>query len=277
MSSTGRLFRGGRQVDALGPDDRGFRYGDGLFETMRAHRGVVPWWPAHWQRLASGAARLGLPLPPAGRVLEEAATLLAGRDAVLRLQLTRGAGGRGYAPPAAAEPTWALSLHPLPTPPAGEGLRLRWCELRLGAQPALAGLKHCNRLEQVLARAELETGEPADEGLLRGPDDELVSAIAANVFVLLAGEWLTPPVDRCGVAGVCRGWLLGQGLARVRNLSRGEVERADAMVLGNAVRGILPVSRLGGCRWPPHPRTAALRAALAAAHPAFADTDPETA
>lgn len=277
MSGTVRLFRGSTPVEGLQPDDRGFRYGEGVFETMRAHRGAVPWWPAHWQRLARGAARLGLPLPPPGMALAEASALLAGGNAVLRLQLTRGGGGRGYASPGTAEPTWVLSLHSLPPVPAGEGLRLRWCGLRLAAQPALAGIKHCNRLEQVLARAELDTGEPADEGLLLGPEDELVSAIAANVFVLRGGEWLTPPVERCGVAGVCRGWLLEQGLARVQRLSRGDVEAADAVVLTNAVRGILPVVRLGARRWEPHPRMRMLRQALAAAHPAFVDPDLETA
>src|SRR5690606_2725116 len=158
VSGTVRLFRGSTPVEGLQPDDRGFRYGEGVFETMRAHRGAVPWWPAHWQRLARGAARLGLPLPPPGMALAEASALLAGGNAVLRLQLTRGGGGRGYASPGTAEPTWVLSLHSLPPVPAGEGLRLRWCGLRLAAQPALAGIKHCNRLEQVLARAELDTG-----------------------------------------------------------------------------------------------------------------------
>lgn len=272
-----RVFRGGRPVEALALDDRGFRYGDGLFETMRAHRGAVPWWQAHWQRLSAGAGRLALTLPDAGAALQEATSLLDGRDGVLRLQVTRGAGGRGYASSPTAEPTWVLSLHPLPAPPDAAGLRLRWCVTRLAAQPALAGMKHCNRLEQVLARLELDrAAPPVDEGLLQGPDGELVSATAANVFVLVEGQWLTPPVERCGVAGVCRGWLLERGLACVRAVSRGSVERADAVVLTNAVRGILPVSQLGARCWPSHPRTAALRAALAAAHPAFAEPDLET-
>lgn len=277
MSGAVRLFRGTAPLAAVEPDDRGFRYGEGLFETMRSHRGVVPWWPAHWERLASGAARLGLALPPAGLALREASALLDGGDAVLRLQLTRGGGGRGYAPPETSEPVWVLSLHPVPSAPTAEGLRLRWCELRLAAQPALAGLKHCNRLEQVLARTELASGEAADEGLLLGPGDRVVSAIAANVFVLRDGEWLTPPLEQCGVAGVCRGWLLARGLARIEPLSRDEVEGADAVVLTNAVRGILPVSQLGGRCWPLHPDTRILRQALAADHPAFTDPDLETA
>lgn len=271
-----RIYRGGARVEALAADDRGFRYGDGLFETMRGHQGGVPWWPAHWQRLAGGAARLQLPLPPAEFVFDEVAALLAGGEAVVRLQVTRGSGGRGYAPPAAPEAAWVLSRHPLPTAAPVAGLRLRWCDTRLAAQPLLAGLKHCNRLEQVLARLESGDGAEADEGLMLDPDGNVVSATSANLFVLRDGHWSTPPVDRCGVAGLCRGWLLAQGHAREQRLVRAQVEQADAVVLTNAVRGILPVSRLGPRRWPPHPQVDLLRAALAAAHPAFADTDPET-
>lgn len=271
MSALERIHRGTVRVDSIAPDDRGFRYGDGLFETMRGHRGTIPWWPAHWQRLSAGAERLQLPLPPQEQVLGEVAELLDGGEAVLRLQLTRGGGGRGYAPPEDPEPTWVLSRHALPPPAPTAGLRLRWCATRLAAQPLLAGLKHCNRLEQVLAR--LEFRAPGDdEGLMLGPDDEVVSATSANVLVLREGRWLTPPVDRCGVAGVCRGWLLEQGLADEQLLSREALEQADAVVLTNAVRGILPVSRLGTRSWPPHPRVGVLRAALADANPAFADS-----
>ena len=142
---------------------------------------------------------------------------------------------------AGARPAWTLSLHPLPASQAG--VRLAWCGLRLAAQPALAGIKHCNRLEQVLARREVDAAG-CDEGLLMDPDGHVVSAISANLLVHLDGEWLTPPVDRCGVAGVLRGWLLQQGLARVRSLTPQDLESADHVALCNAVRGILPVVSL---------------------------------
>ncbi|MFP5374163.1 MAG: aminodeoxychorismate lyase [Gammaproteobacteria bacterium] len=266
-----RIFVGQARVDAVPADDRGLAYGDGLFETMRAHACAVPWWERHWARLALGAARLGLALPPEALVRDQAADLLgdAAGDAVLRLLVTRGR-GRGYAPPAAARPTWVLSLHPPPPIPA-RGLRLGWCGTRLALQPALAGLKHCNRLEQVLARAALAAADPqADEGLLRSAGGDVVCATAANLFVFGEAGWATPPVDRCGVAGVCRGWILETTGARERRLAVADVESAQALVLCNAVRGILPVARLGGRSWPPHPQVAALQRRLASAHPAFA-------
>ena len=264
-----RIFEGTRELDALPPGDRGLAYGDGLFETMRAHRGGVPWFARHWARLADGAARLGLALPERALVDAVAADLLRDGDAaVLKLLLTRGAGGRGYAEPEAPLPGWMLARHPLPPPPRA-GLRLRWCELRLAIQPRLAGMKHCNRLEQVLARAEWND-EAFDEGLLLDSDGGVVSAISANLLVFRDGRWRTPRVDRCGVAGVCRGWLLETGQAEEAGVRAGVVETADALALCNAVRGILPVARLGDHAWPAHPATRELQRRLAADHPGFA-------
>lgn len=267
------LFVGDARVSDAAAGDalaagRGLAYGDGLFETMRAVDGAIPWWPAHRARLHAGAERLRMALPPARALDDALAHMLAQRpDGVIKLILVRGSGERGYAPPAGAAPVWLLSAGAAPAP-AG-ALRLRWCDTRLSIQPALAGLKHCNRLEQVLARA--EWSDPSiDEGLMRDTAGDAVCATAANVFALHAGVWSTPPVDRCGVAGVCRGWALDVLQATVRPLSVAEVEAADALILCNAVRGILPVARLGERTWSPHPAVARALRELAAAHPAFA-------
>ncbi|MGO1003701.1 aminodeoxychorismate lyase [Lysobacter sp. CA196] len=263
-----RLFRGSQRVAAPSPLDRGLAYGDGLFETLRAHRGELPWWDRHWARLRRGAAQLGIALPDERQALAEARQLLDGADAVLKLILSRGEGGRGYAPPPQPVSAWSLSRHALPPSPPPEGLSLRWCELRLGMQPALAGLKHCNRLEQVLARAEWD--DPGlHEGLLRNLDEDLIGATAANVFLLQGDAWLTPPVDRSGVAGVCRQALMELAEVRVRRLNADDLLHADAVFLCNAVRGILPVARLGERHWAPHPAIAGLRHRLGATHPAF--------
>ncbi|GGZ61549.1 aminodeoxychorismate lyase [Lysobacter xinjiangensis] len=262
-----RLFDGGRRVDGISPLDRGLAYGDGLFETMRAHHGDVPWWDRHWSRLRQGATVLGLALPDEARARAELAGLLDGRDGVTKLLVTRGAGERGYAP-GPHEPFWMLSVSP--TPPARSPITLRWCATRLALQPALAGLKHCNRLEQVLARAEWTPGETADEGLMLDAEGAVVSAVAGNLFVLRGDAWLTPSLDRCGVRGVMRGWALTALDATEARLATADVETADALFVCNAVRGILEVARLGDRTWTPHPQVAGLRARLAADHPAFA-------
>lgn len=271
-----RIFVDGQRADAIPDDDRGLAYGDGLFETMRVHRGEVPWWDVHWTRLAHGAGRLRIALPDQRQVRTEVADLCdadvdtdAGNPgSVLKLLLTRGSGGRGYAPPSDAMPTWKLSLHPLPGAMPVHGLQVQWCETRLASQPLLAGLKHCNRLEQVLARAECQTAG-TDEGLVCDHDDNAIGATSANLFVLHQGRWLTPRLDRCGVAGICRSQLMQPLNAYEARLDRAMVNAADAVFLCNAVRGILPVATLDGRQWPPHPAVAAARCALARLHPGF--------
>jgi 4-amino-4-deoxychorismate lyase len=285
MSATAgvRSFEGDKRVDALAPGNRGLAYGDGLFETMRAHRGTLPWWDAHWARLALGSTRLGIALPDEAFAHAQAVELLGGAtgasgvvdtaggvDAVLKLLVVRGGTARGYAPAVDAPPAWQLSRHPLPEAPPPAGLRLYWCDTHLAVQPALAGLKHCNRLEQVLARAEA-VAAGCDEGLVCDTDGHVVSATSANLFVLRGARWSTPAVDRCGVAGTCRARLLAALGADEARLSVADVEGADAIVLCNAVRGILPVASLGSRRWPPTSEAVAgARRALAQSHPGFA-------
>lgn len=270
-----RLYTADARVDTLSPAHRGIAYGDGLFETMRVHDGHVAWWDRHLARLREGASRLGIVLPPPALVAGEVAAMA--RDAhagVLKLVCSRGRGGRGYAPDPKAPCDWQLSTHPLPPAAPAQGIALRWCATRLSTQPLLAGLKHCNRLEQVLARGEREdpraSGRDADEGLMRDLQGNVVCATSANVFALVGARWTTPHVRDCGVAGVCRGVLLAALDADEALLSPRDIEAADALFLCNAVRGILPVARLAGRAWAPHPAVARAQALLAGQHPAFA-------
>jgi 4-amino-4-deoxychorismate lyase len=264
------IYRGTERVPALDPADRGLSYGDGLFETLRVGAGRLPWWNAHLARLANGARRLGLPMPDATWLAGEAEALLANApaEAVLKLVLTRGSGGRGYSAPDAPVPTVLLSAHALPAPFDGP-LSLRWCETRLALQARLAGLKHLNRLEQVLARAEWRD-EAIHEGLLLDAAGRVACATAANVFARIDGRWLTPKVDECGVAGVARAWVLANVAdAAEATLLPADLARADSLFLCNAVRGILPVGRLEDHAWAPHPALDDLRRQLGRAVPAF--------
>lgn len=265
-----RVLQGDVRVEAIGADDRGLNYGDGLFETILVHEAQPVWWREHWQRLARGAAVLRIPLPDEGVVRREAEALVSGQTrAVLKLVLTRGRGGRGYAPPADVVPTCVLSLHAAPAATPSP-VTVRWCETTLAIQPALAGIKHLNRLEQVLARGEWQ--DPAiAEGLMCDSAGRVVCATAANLFLRIDGTWRTPRIDHAGIAGLARDWLLAnESGIEVTVLGRETVESAQAVFLCNAVRGILPVGRLGAREWRPDPATAALRRRLAAAHPAFA-------
>ena len=252
--------------------DRGLQYGDGVFETLTVRDGRALRLERHLARLADGCRRLGFDAPP---VADELRATCAGVErAVLKLIVTRGAGGRGYAVPAAAVPTHVLTLHAWPEHDprwARGGVAVRWCDLRLAAQPALAGLKHLNRLEQVLARAEWRGTDEWQEGLLCDAAGHVIEATAANLFVVRDGALRTPRVDECGVAGVVRALLLeaaaSLGIAADEALlSRTDVDQADEVFLCNSVIGIWPVARIGSVTRPaPGPVTNTLQRWLEAA------------
>lgn len=264
-----KVLRDGRVRLWLEPEDRGLAYGDGVFETLLVHQGQPVWWREHWDRLLRGARVLGLPMPDELQVRRECESLLAGADrAVLKIILTRGSGGRGYRAPDSPSPTVVVSSHAAPSP-IHDPVALRWCTTAVAIQPALAGIKHLNRLEQVLARAEWSEPDIFD-GLMCDTEDRVVCATSANLFALVGGRWLTPGVERCGVAGIARAWVLANlPDAAEADLSAAEVSHADALFLCNAVRGILPVGRLGLREWTGHDAVADLRRRLAEAQPAF--------
>jgi 4-amino-4-deoxychorismate lyase len=249
-------------ADRVSVSDRGFTYGDGLFETLRIVRGRAPLWPRHAERLRAGCERLRMPPPDTTAVLDEVLRLAEGLDdAVARITFTRGAGMRGYAPPASPRPTLVVTVSPLALDIAAstDGVAVRLCATRLAIQPLLAGLKHLSRLEQVMARGEWDDPAVA-EGLMLDTDGDLVCATAANLFAVFGGQLLTPPVDRCGVAGVARAEVLAVRTATVARLNPVRLVEADEVFLTSAVRGILPVRVFGTRSWQPGSVTRTLQA-----------------
>lgn len=243
--------------------DRGLLYGDGLFETVRVVDGEAPLWARHMARLAEGCARLGLPAPDTATLGAEVRAVTDGMSAaVVRITLSRGEGARGYAPPADVQPTRVVVAHPMPALDprlASDGVRMRICDLRLAEQPRLAGIKHLNRLEQVLARAEWNDPEIA-EGLLLDAAGRVVCATMANVFAVIDGTLVTPALKRCGVAGVARAEVLAtRPGAQVRDVRLDELIEASELFLTSSVRGILPVQAVGDKVFRPGPVTRALQ------------------
>jgi 4-amino-4-deoxychorismate lyase len=274
---TTHIYSGDQRVDAIDPRDRGLAYGDGVFETILIHHGEAIWWPAHLERLTRGCEVLGIELADAGFLRIEVDALSAGCSrGVLKLIVTRGVGARGYATSPDAPPTLLLSLSNAPERSPRDGLNLRWCATPLAIQPRLAGIKHLNRLEQVLARAEWSDSQMHEgavhEGLQCDTAGRVVSATSANLFALRNGRWATSPVTECGIAGLCRAWVMQHVVGTMEAvLTRSDVESADALVLCNSVRGILPVAALQARRWPSvHVQTIALQQQLAEHEPAFA-------
>ena len=229
--------------------DRGLQYGDGLFETLAVQHGLPRFWQLHMDRLAVGFELLSLKPVPQNVLLREVQTVSAGRtNCVVKIIITRGESGRGYAPAVASEPCRVVSAHPLPADidrEAMEGIRMRICQLRLAIQPALAGIKHLNRLEQVLARAEW-TDPGVKEGLLLDSEDHVICGVASNIFLVGGGRLLTPRMDRCGVRGVMRSAVLKAFKPRCeqRRVTIDMLPEAEEVFVCNSVRGIVPVNRI---------------------------------
>ena len=229
--------------------NRGFNYGDGIFETLLVHAGRPRRWQGHMDRLGIGCERLGLQMPPQSILLREVQTVSAGLvDAVVKIVITRGGQARAYMPPEGENCVRIVSAHRFPdgiAELARKGVRARICDLRLAIQPALGGMKHLNRLEQVLASAELrESG--AAEGILLDREEHVVCADSANIFLVMENRLLTPRLDLCGVRGVVRGHILAGLGARCeqRRVTLDMVQEADEVFICNTVKGIVPVTAI---------------------------------
>ncbi|PMR75126.1 aminodeoxychorismate lyase [Billgrantia endophytica] len=232
-------------------DDRGLAYGDGLFETILVRDGVPLLWEAHMARLERGCRVLGMPLPDS-RALACLPAEAGPGLCVLKLMLTRGSGGRGYLPPDAPTPRlrWQTAAFTPRPEHWRDGVRVRHCRLRLAIQPLLAGLKHLNRLENVLARSEWSDPDLA-EGLLCDSEGRLVEATCMNLIWQRNGRLETPCLDGCGVAGTLRAVLLDR-LPIVEVKAGPEIAAdAEAIWLVNSVQGVWPVARLDDAKGVP--------------------------
>lgn len=250
----------GTPGDKLDIRDRGLQYGDGVFRTLCIRQGQPLHWPRHYRKLYEDCTALGLQCPASGLLADELQKLAAKQaDGVAKIIITRGISERGYAPVLSAPPTRILTISPLPVFPESnrlEGVTLRVCDLRLSHQPRLAGIKHLNRLENVLAAAEWDDPQIA-EGLLLDGDGYVVEGTRSNLFLLQGGELLTPELSQCGVAGMQRErvleWAALHGVAcRIKRITLDDVMAADEVFLVNSVIGLWPVRQLQERNWALH-------------------------
>ena len=245
------------QSTGIDPADRGLAYGDGLFETMAASDGRIRWLDLHLDRLEEGCRRLEIPAPSRSLLTKEieAHCPRKGR-VVVKLIVTRGPGVRGYPPPESPTPTRVLAISQWPDYPDSyyrHGISVRTCGLRLGENPALAGIKHLCRLEQVLAQLELR-GQPVQQGLMLDASGAVAQGTSSNVFIVAGGELATPSLARCGIKGVMRRVVLEACRAldiraEERDVAPAELLGADEVFMTNALFGIWPVTELDGRRF----------------------------
>jgi 4-amino-4-deoxychorismate lyase len=254
--------------------DRGLHFGDGVFETIACLYGRARFLALHLERLAHGCRSLGFPPPPDELLRHEVGRLAAAQDrSIVKLIVTRGpASARGYAISGQEQATRLAIRYPWPVedPVLQQGASVRIAAMRLGENPALAGLKHCNRLEQILARSEPGAAEAA-EALMLSRSGKLVSGTMTNVFLvdgpMQSPRLRTPAIDSCGVAGVMRRIVLREAAragitATECDLWPADLAAATEIFLTNARLGIWPVGRLEDRTLTPGPVTQRLQRLL---------------
>jgi 4-amino-4-deoxychorismate lyase len=252
--------------------DRGLQFGEGLFETIACLGGHPRFLPLHLERLEFGCERLRITAPNLDEIQAEVLGLASDVErAIVKVLVTGGeAVARGYARSGNETATRITIRYPWPhEDPAQlhDGVMARTLSLRLGENPRLAGLKHCNRLEQVLARAEVAADAQLAEGILFSSSGNLVSGTMSNVFLVRESCLLTPRIDQCGVAGVMRRVVLREARqvgipARECELRAENLQAADEVFLTNARIGIWPVRALDGRVLTPGPVTRHLQSVL---------------
>ncbi len=237
--------------------DRGLAYGDGVFRTLPVRRGRPQCWQLHYRKLAGDCAALAIPCPPEEVLAAELARLAReSADFAAKIIITRGSGTRGYAPPQPPSPTRIVMSAALPDYPADfsrSGIRAHLCTTRFSFQVRLAGVKHLNRLENVLARA--EWSDPAiPEGLVLDTEGHVIGGTMSNVFIVEGGVLVTPELSRCGVAGVTRDRIIGAAAKRGIACREEPIPRArfldapEAMVV-NSLIGAWQIRTCAGRKW----------------------------
>lgn len=254
--------------------DRGFLYGDGLFETMLVLNRKPFRCEQHLERLCRGAEWLRLPLPrPASELQRSIAELIAANElvnALLRLTVSRGIGPRGYSPSGATHPTLVMSLHPFSPDLLNEerGWRLATASIRVPAKDGLAQFKTCNKLPQILARAEAEEAG-ADEAVLLNTDGYVAEAASSNLFWIHSKTVGTPPLTSGILAGVTRAVVL-EICERLRlevreaQFTLPQLGNAEGVFLSLSSLGVVPAAALDGLPLPQSPIVEQIRSAFLA-------------
>lgn len=259
-----RILVNGEWQDSLPVCDRGLQYGDGLFETLLLHNQRIPLLERHLARLKSGCERLRIPLrqreisfglDKMQSALREAPG--SSSRSIIKLVVTRGCGGFGYFPPPAEEvnPTIIIQSSTLHPQHHSEGVELVTCPGALGENSRLAGLKHLNRLEYVLAAMVAGFTSGRTQPLLLNQHDHIIETLHHNIFIVAGGDLLTPELHNCGVAGILRGLII-ESVAPELGLNVREcfmkptmLSVADEVFICNSVRGVWPVVKADEMGW----------------------------
>lgn len=257
MTSLPSFLVNGQSNNLLSPLDRGFTYGDGVFRTLKVIAGKPLNWLQHYNKLSDDCGVLRIACPSADLLLDEASQLFSGGDGVLKIVITRGEGERGYAIPSSTQPNRVLVRSNLPVYPQvnfEEGVKLHLCELRLSHQPMLAGVKHLNRLENILARSEWNDSAVAD-GLLLDQAGNVIECTMSNIFARFGKTLITPDLSQCGVAGLTRQRIIDIAPQLDLNvildqISLEKLMQADELLICNSLYSVWQVRSVAEQCWP---------------------------
>ena len=243
-------FVDGQAAKTISIDDRGLAYGDGCFTAALVKHGEIVMLAQHIERLVQQSQQLGLPKFDSIALVNTLHDISADIDiAIVKVMITCGSGGRGYSRLGVQQAKVIVSLHDYPVfyPQwQQQGITVGTSTLQLGINPMLAGIKHLNRLEQVLLRAELDK-RTEDDLIVTDINGHIIECCSANVFWLKAGQWHTPSLTTAGVAGLMRANLLLNN----PNIQQGQyvlddLDNVVAMFISNAILGIVPVKIFNG-------------------------------
>lgn len=265
----------GEVTDFISVEDRALNYGDGVFETLVIKDSEPRHWQSHWQRLEMGCQRLRIAAPDEKILHNELQLLLdknhisQDKQYVLKIIVSRGIGKRGYKPPMSPQITRIIGIFPYPEYPDSyfrNGVKITVCKTPLSCNPILAGIKHLNRLEQVMAQDEFNSPDIVD-GIMLNSDQHVVECTMSNVFWITNNQLVTPDLSNCGVAGVTRENILQlakelQIPTTIDYFDIKDLYEADEIFISNSVFGILPVRALDGYQKSVGPLTRKLMKAL---------------
>ncbi len=254
-------FDNGEALEHLAIDDRGFQYGDGLFETVAIRNGAPRLWEFHLERLARGCELLRITMPRKDRLLRAAMDAVGGSNVssaycIVKIIVSAGASRRGYGRKLVKVPSVLCGVFPSSPPPLKlyrDGTRAVLCQTRLALDSVVRGVKTLNRIEQVLARSEFNAAD-VFEGLTMDADGNIICGTMSNVFFVKNKTVSTPSLQRCGVAGVMRRHVIetlqaqGTGVATTV-VSAADFGASDEVFVSNSQFGVMPLSGCANWDW----------------------------
>ena len=257
----------GNLVDELAAQDRGLHYGDGLFETITVENKQLLCWEEHLKRLERGCIKLNIAVPDKNILKNEASALIETEPrGVIKIIISRGEGGRGYKILENIGPTRIISLYPWSyqyDKNSSSGVKTRICNYRYAKNPFLAGIKHLNRLEQILARSEWNDDSIA-EGIVMDSENYIIEGTMSNIFCIIGKTLYTPDLSECGIEGIVREKIieLASNLkfkddftplnVQIEKIPLEFLMNAEEIFMCNSIIGVWPVNAIDETKFSKH-------------------------